>query len=391
MTRDWIIWGSELSPFTLKVICLYQQAGIAHRLLPTQGSWSEALTFSWRRERLIRGWLPLTAPKMDDADEFPLVPFLFGPKGENLYDSSAIADWLDRDRPASTRFVPNDPAAAFLVRLIDEFADEWGLYLAHHNRWVVSAKDNNAGQRLAYEFRKLLGPLHPLMASQFAARQTRRLPYLFSVADKTKHIAGLSKKRQPPSREGFPPTHALLDDAFSRLIDILDSLLQQQAFLLGSGFTLADASVYGELAMNMDDPSAERLMREKAPTLHRWLTQLRNTEPAETGNTDAPIQYERLKPLVNEMCRTFMPLMRQNYQAYSQAREQQHTCFNEAAFDSHQGLYDGEIDGRAFRSVIKSFQAKVWRQLCEQWQALSPTSQEQLSMAGLHTELFILN
>ena len=136
----------------------------------------------------MAGRLPLTWPQMTELDEFPLVPFLFGPGGENLYDSSAIALWLDGHGPhpneRATALVPvDDPALRFAVRLIDEALDEVGLYLVHHNRWVVSARDNDAGARLAREMRPLLGPLAPLVGHFFPARQVRRLPYLFSVAN----------------------------------------------------------------------------------------------------------------------------------------------------------------------------------------------------------------
>lgn len=82
---------------------------------------------------------------MTEDDEFPLVPFLFGSDGENLYDSSAIGEWLDQRSAAPTPLIPADPNLAFVVKLLDEFADEWMLYLVHYSRWKVSAHDNNAG------------------------------------------------------------------------------------------------------------------------------------------------------------------------------------------------------------------------------------------------------
>lgn len=113
------------------------------------------------------------------------MPFLLGPDGENLVDSSAIGQWLDREQPASApaAVLPTeDGALHFAVSLVDEYFDEFGLCMAHHNRWVVAARDNDAGARVAADFRPLLGPLTGPMGRRFAARQVRRLPYLFSVA-----------------------------------------------------------------------------------------------------------------------------------------------------------------------------------------------------------------
>jgi glutathione S-transferase len=177
------------------------------------------------------------------------------PRGENLYDSSAIGSWLDAQGiTRETPLVPvHDPALRFAVQLVDEALDEVGLYLVHHNRWVIAARDNDAGARLARELRPLLGPLAAGAAFTFPARQVRRLPYLFSVAPPGAAFEGLPARLRPPARAGFPPTHALLDELFASLLAALEPLLAAQPFLFGERFTLADASVYGQLAMNLSD------------------------------------------------------------------------------------------------------------------------------------------
>jgi glutathione S-transferase len=377
LTSPWIIWGSELSPFTLKVIRLFRHAGLPLRFLPLHGSWAENWRYTLRVESLKRGRLPLTWPQMTEDDEFPLVPFAFGPRGENLYDSSAIAHWLDRELDDSQRTIPADAAAAFVVRLIDDYADEFGLYMVHHNRWKVSALDNDAGQRVAHEYRFLAGPFRGLWAKWFSARQTRRLPYLFSVAPAGFHIEGLPENRQPPSRDGFPPTHALLEKAFERLLDILEALLSKRAFILGERFTLADAAIYGQLGINLADPSADRWMRERAPTLHRWLTALHGEEAQPIVSKNALALDEDLKPLLEEICRTHVALMQQNAAAYARIKAADGR-FNERAFDHGESLYDGTIDGQPFRHVAKSFQARVWRECLAHWSRLDAKARAQV-------------
>lgn len=370
--QPWIVWGSELSPFTLKLIRLLRHAGLPFRFLPAEGRSAENWRYALRVDAIKRRRLPLTWPRMGADDEFPLVPFLLGPAGENLYDSSAIAEWLDQRLNQNLRSIPADAAAAFVARLVDDYADEFGLYLVHHNRWKVSARDNDAGARVAREFGFLLGPLRkpgqPLQARWFAARQTRRLPYLFSVAPAGFHIEGLPPSRQPPSRPGFPPTHALLEEAFVRLLDALEALLARRPFVLGGGFTLADASLYGQLGMNLSDPSAAALMAQRAPRLYRWLQGLHGAEAAPIAG-DGRLQLdEALKPLLAEICRTHIPLMRQNAAACE--RHGGAPRRNEAAFDRGECLYDGNLAGHAFRGVAKTFQARVWRDCLARWRAL---------------------
>ena len=368
--RPWVVWTSELSPFGLKVILLCCYARLPFRVLP-----GNAVVDSWRyavrRERLVRGKLPLTWPSMSEDDEFPAVPFLFGPDGENLYDSTAIAAWLDRWLEPERRTHPVDREARFVAHLIDDYADELGLYIVHHNRWVLSAADNDAGKRVGREFRFLTGPLHPFFGRWFAARQTRRLPYLFSVAPRGFHVEGLPPERQPPSRDGFPPTHAFLHDAFERLLSALEPLLSARPFVLGERFTLADAALYGQLAMNVSDPSANRRIRERAPRLHEWLMRLHGVDPSLLDRSGPLRIDEALSPLLAEIGRTYVPLMKQNLAACERWKAAGERLFNEPAFDAGRSLYDGEIDGHPFRAVAKTFQARVWRERVSEWDELS--------------------
>ena len=364
----WVLWGSELSPYALKLALCCRHAGLPYRFLPEQGGWLDNLRAQWRLERLRRGQLPLTWPPMTEHDELPLVPFLFGPHGENLYDSTAIAHWLDRRLPPAQRLVPEEPRAAFIAQLIDDYADEFLLYAVHHQRWVVSARDNDAGERVAREFRSQIGPLRPLFARWFSARQTRRLPYLFSVAPQGLHLAGLPQRRQPPTRAGFPPTHALLESAFTRLTDVLEQLLAQRPYLLGTRFTLADAAIYGQLGMNLSDPSTARDLAQRCPRLHRWLTQLHTGVPV-SASGEWQLD-EALRPLLDEIARIHLPLMQQNAAACERLRAAGQRRCNERAFNRGEALYDGVLDGVPFRSVAKSFQLRSWRDAQQRWRGL---------------------
>jgi len=366
------LWGSRLSPFVLKVAAMCAHVGVRCRRLPAEGGLRDNLRADARCRRLRAGKLELTWPPMSELDELPLVPFLFGPRGENLYDSSAIAGWLDRhhecDRGA---LVPAAAAPRMIARLIDEYFDEFGLYMVHHNRWVLSAATNDAGRRLAGEFATMIvPPLRPLMAAWFSARQVRRLPYLFSVAPAGFAVAGVARRRQPPSPMGFPETHGLLDDAFLRMLAAMEEALGDQPYLLGSRFTVADASAYGQLAMNTQDRSADGLIAARAPRTHAWVMRIASGDNDGAGGDAGLVVGARLEPLLAEIARTFVPLMRQNESAYAKLRAGGQGRFNEKAFDRGEALYDGELDGRPFRSVAKTFQVAVWRRLKDEWRAL---------------------
>lgn len=384
---DWLIWGSELSPYALKLALCCRHAGLPHRFLPEQGGWAENWRCVQRIEKLKRRQLPLTWPVMSEDDEFPLVPYLLGPDGENLYDSTAIADWLDRELACANKLIPEEPLAAFVARLIDDYADEFLLYTVHHQRWTVSAADNDAGQRVAREYRFQLGPLQPLMARWFSARQTRRLPYLFSVAPEGFRIAGLPQRRQPPTRSGFPSTHALLEAAHAHICAALEVLLTTRPYVLGDRFTLADAALYGQLGMNLSDPSTARAMQARCPRLHQWLLALHSGTPRAEGVGALHID-KALMPLLAEIARIHLPLMQQNAAAHSRLKQQGQRRFNERAFNADEALYEGRLDGAPYRSVAKSFQARSWRDCQARWTALPLAAQLQLATLMPSAESF---
>lgn len=365
------LWGSELSPFALKVSLLCRYAGIPLRWLPAEGGLLEDLRALFRVTAVRRGWRKPLFPAVTDLDELPLVPYLIGPRGEVIFDSSAIAIWLD-SRPVAIhpRILPGSGAARFAARLLDEYFDEIGLYFAHHNRWVLSASTNDAGQRLAREFKSLVPrPLRRRFGERFSARQVRRLPYLFSVAAAEPERYDLTPERRPPGRVGFPPTDDLLATCFHRMLDRLESVYRSQPFLLGERFSVADASAYGQLAMNLSDPTAAATIELRAAAtsarLHTFAA-----HGAEVSNASHEIR-SCLLPLLEEVGATFIPLMKQNESAYETALANGVRDFNEYAFDRGIALYDGVLAGRPFRSVAKTFQVQVWRQLKTEWRELT--------------------
>lgn len=383
--QDWVLWGSELSPFALKVEALLRFGDVAFRWLPARGSCREVARFEWRRRRVSAKRLPLTWPRLTPLDEFPQVPYLFGPGGENLYDSSAIGVWLAEQAPfrsgRTAALLPGDDAARrFIVCLVDEALDEVGLYLAHHNRWVIAARDNDAGRRLAREFRPLLGPFSGALAYGFPVRQVRRLPYLFSVAPAgVETWDDLPPRLRPPARPGFPPTHPLLDQAFAALLAAVEPVLAQRAYLFGDCFTLADASLYGQLGMNRKDPSAWSAIGCGAPATAAWVERIARGDFAAHRDDGSVTLDPLIVPLLDWVCRVFVPLMQQNAAAYERHRRAGETMFNEAAFNAGRALYDGVLLGQPFRSVAKTFQVRVWQDLRRHWDALDVSARSRLA------------
>jgi glutathione S-transferase len=375
---QYILWGLTASPYQLKMQALLDATGHTWERWPQQGrrlsATLMALRLDWakRQRRVTR--FPAMSPALD---EYPAVPFYTQDRRQFHYDSSSLARHLDARRALqSPPLIPQDPQLAFICQLLDEAFDEFGLYMVHHMRWVGSARTTPMGDLTAQELRPVLLPgTQALVAQRLYRRQAARCPYLFSVAPDN-FDAGVKRDRTPPSRAGFPPTHALLEQAWRGYLAGMEQLLALQPYLLGERFTLADASAYGQLGMNMIDPEAIALLAELAPRTYRWLCAIR--AGGHVGATGELTLTAALQPLLRIISATFMPLMVQNEQAYERAVGAGETLFNEAAFKRERALYDGELLGYPFRAVVKTFQVRVWRELKGSWRALAAADRDAL-------------
>jgi len=404
-----ILWGSELSPYTLKIQALLDYAKVPYRLLPANGKRIENLQIQARLETAKFTGMVTRFPVISDLDEYPLVPYLTADGRHFQFDSTAIAHWLDSqkggfgDSGVDVNFFPKSPVLHFLATLIDDAMDEFGLYMVHHMRWVTSATTNNAGARLAKEFKHIL-PMGArwLVAKQFSERQVSRLPYLFSVAPKG-YRWEVKERLQPPSIDYWPETHSLLNDAWKTYLSAMESLLAKQPYVLGNQFTVADASIYGQLSMNLEDPSAANLLKETAPVTYDWLCRIRDgkhvldnevdSEGDSEGDSDSevtvtPELIATLKPLLDIIMQTYSSLMVQNSRAYDSYKRGGQAAFNEKAFDQRKALYDGELMGHPFRSTVKTFQVRVWRDICDTWGTLKTEDREALKVFIANWELF---
>jgi len=377
MTK-FILWGLTASPYQLKMQSLLDFAEHPWERWPQQAgrrsAWSMAVRLDRaKRRRAVMRFRALSP----ELDEYPAVPFYTQDGRSFYYDSSSLARDLD-EFPGrhSVPLIPQGPQLSFICQLLDEAFDEFGLYMVHHMRWVGSARTTPMGDMTARELRPLLPPgFASLVARRLYRRQASRCPYLFSVAPAA-YDAGVSRARTPPSRAGFPPTHALLDLAWRGYLAAMEHLLTAQPYLLGERFTLADASAYGQLGMNLVDPQACALLEELAPRTWRWLCAIRAGE--HVGTRGELALTPALQPLLHMVSQTFVPLMRQNEAAYERARAAGETLFNEAAFNRHRALYDGQLLEHPFKAVVKTFQVRVWRELQASWQVLAEQDRDYL-------------
>ena len=375
---NFYLWGVIASPYQLKMQALLDYAEHSWSRCPAQSGRLSNMALMLKLQHAKRmkkvqrftGFTP-------ELDEYPSVPFYTLDKKTFYYDSSSLAYHLDQHPQChEAPLIPEDPLLAFICTLIDEAFDEFGLYMVHHNRWVVSAQTNLMGVTTAEEFSHLLPAfIASKMSEKLPKRQVRRCPYLFSVAP-AGFDAGVEPELTAPGKDGFPPTHDLLNQAWRKYLAALEQVLAKQPYLLGDRFTLADASAYGQLSMNFIDGVANDLLAQLAPVSHNWLRSIERGE--HKGVRGALYLSDELQGLLTVIDETFVSLMLQNSAAHTAAVADGETLYNEKAFDRGRSLYAGQLMGQGFKAAVKTFQVKVWKDLQNSWAKLHASDRKTL-------------
>lgn len=185
----------------------------------------------------------LSAGKYSSAKKLPVID----DDAERVEDSTQIVQYLDKKYPQPSLY-PTDPAELALCNILEDWADESLYYydIALHFSFPENAK-RRAGHILQHEkpwLKKLLGPLTP----------------------------GLLRKMGENQGAGRRPREVILED-IDRHIESISNLLGDHDFLLPSGLSAADLSIFVELdAIKVAELGAEIIARY--PPVVAWMARI---------------------------------------------------------------------------------------------------------------------
>lgn len=271
MTGLYRIFGSEMSPYSVKVRSYARYKGIPHEWIPRTMASEEA----YRKYARL-----------------PIVPTVATPEDEGLQDSTPIMETLDARFPEPS-IHPTDPALAFLSALIEEFGDEWGNKLMFHHRWFAEVDQLASAQTLA----RLAQPYgDEVEVAQWAAMILQRM-------STRGHFVGSSPANAP-----------LITGYYFELLDLLEAHLQDRKYLFGGRPAFADFGLGGQMYECSVDPTCGAGMRARGPAVLDWCHRMmepRDDGPFETWESLAPT----LKPLLAYVGRYFLPWTAANARA----------------------------------------------------------------------------
>lgn len=258
------IFGSELSPYSVKVRSYFRYKGLPHEWIPRS---------------------PAVQAEFQKYAKLPLVPLVVTPDGEGVQDSTPIIERFEAGRQEPS-VVPDDPALAFISALLEEYGDEWGNKWMFHYRWRYQPDAWSTAERIAQQMMGAQGTLAVAQArAAVAERMMGRLGFV-----------GSNDRTQPT-----------IEASFKRALGLLEAHLQTRPYVLGGRPAMADFGLWGQFYEAATDPTPGAIMRASSPKVMEWVQRMvspKSEGPFETWSALAPTLMPLLKDEVGAL---FLP------------------------------------------------------------------------------------
>ncbi|MCY3840417.1 MAG: glutathione S-transferase family protein [Gammaproteobacteria bacterium] len=248
MTAEYIVIGSEESPYSVKVRSYFRYKGIPHEWRDR----GQAADLFARHARL------------------PLIPLVVTPDDTGIQDSTPIIEAMEAKFP-EPGIHPPGPLAAFVSLLLEEFGDEWGNKWMFHMRWAREIDQVTVSRRFAAN-----RAADEIDAAAQAIRE-RMVPRVWFVG----------------SNEVTAPQ---IEQSFADVLPLLDAHLASRPYLFGARPSFGDFGLWGQIYEAGRDPTAGALVAGVSNVV-AWIDRMQN--PENLGEFEA---WEALEP-------TLMPIL----------------------------------------------------------------------------------
>lgn len=251
------VFGSENSPYSIKVRAYFRYKGIPH-------------------EWLIRN--AKTSAEFQKVAKLPIIPAVATPEGKGMQDSTPIIESLEAQFPEPS-IHPADPTLRFISELLEEWGDEWGNKEMFHFRWARDVDQRAVAQRLAAE-----------MADGAPAEAVAQMAEMIRKRMIGRGFAVGSNDRTAP----------VIEQSFKDSVTLLESHLATRPFLFGSRPAFADFGVAMQIYEALLDPTAGDILRNVAPKVCAWCERMLDPKPE--GDFEAwGSLCETMEPLLNHI------------------------------------------------------------------------------------------
>ena len=272
MMNAYRIFGSELSPYSVKVRSFFRFKNIEHTWIPRS---------------------PAVQAEFQKYAKLPLVPLVVTPKDEGLQDSTPILERIEAAHHEPS-VVPDDPALAFVSALLEEYGDEWGNKWMFHYRWRYQPDAWSTAERIAQQ---MMGAEGTLAVAQARAAVAERMLG-------RRGFVGSNDKTRP-----------LIEASFGKAAALLDAHLATRPYVLGARPSMADFGLWGQFYEAATDPTPGALLRASAPNVVAWVKRMLSPKVEGSFETLSALSPTLMPLLRVEVAGLFLPWSQANAQA----------------------------------------------------------------------------
>ena len=309
MSGNYRIFGAEVSPYSVKVRSYFRYKQIPH-------------------EWIVRG--PSSAAEYQKYAKLPIIPLVVSPEGEAMQDSTPILETLEQRFPEPS-IHPDDPVAAFVSAVLEEFGDEWGNKWMFHYRWAREADQVSASERIGAAMSGTSGDALQTVAAGIRERMIGRVWFVGSNAQ----------------------TAPQIEAGFQAAIAQIEAHLAGRPYLFGARPAFGDFGMWGQIYNAWTDPTPGAFLRERAPRVVAWCQRMLDPKaegPFEPWTTLAPT----LAPFLTEQVgRRFLPWSHANAKAIAEGAEE----------------FTVELAGKTWTQKPQKYHAKSLKALREKYAA----------------------
>jgi glutathione S-transferase len=315
MAEPYRIYGMEVSPYSVKVRSYFRYKGLPHVWIPRNAE---------------------TQAEFQKYAKLPLVPLVVTPEDEGIQDSTPIIERMETLCPEPS-IHPEDPIAAFVSVLLEEFGDEWGNKWMFHYRWAREVDQVSCAGRIA----RLMMPgsdeeQHLQMTAGVQERMVNRVWFV-----------GSSEQTAPQ-----------IEGSFVEALEQLEAHLSDRPYLFGARPAFGDFGLWGQMYEAWTDPTPGALINGRAPSVLAWIHRM--LWPRVEGEFEA---WGALEPtlmpfLERQVGRLFLPWSVANAEAIAAARDE----------------FSVELDGRTWTQKPQKYHAKSLGALRQKYAAAADPS-----------------